>query len=124
MMSNPFLYPGRGKLLRKVSGATGNSVSDPEVTAIPDGSYSEIVNAQEGLDMCFEFVFGAAATGSVVIQKVPDPAAAGTADTFDTVTLTAAHSANWSAGEPLIGPFRLLNSSGQTLTAYYNNKIR
>lgn len=122
-MRNPFLYPGRGKALRRVTGSTGNTPYGPETTTIPDGEYSELIAAHDCRDLLFEFVFAAAATGTVGIEKVADETASTGGESFSSESVSAALTHNWSAGEPLIGFFRIKNASGQDLTAYCQKEI-
>lgn len=119
-MPNPFLNPGEGTPLRKVSGATGNTLEAPDNTTIPAGGYTELVAAHEGLNMNFLLVFAAAATGSVDIQRCPTTAAAAS-DTVDSNSVSAVNSFPWSAGEPLTGYHRVYNNTDQNATVYYNN---
>jgi hypothetical protein len=123
MHNNPFLYEGRGKALRQVTGATGNTLTAPDTTTIANNGYSELIAAHDCLELIFLFVFGAAATGSVVIEEVPDQTATGTSNTFDTVTVTAATSANWNAGQAMTGFYRIKNTSGQNVTVYCQKRI-
>jgi hypothetical protein len=122
-MQNPFVYPGRGKILRKVTGSTLNLATNPETTTIPNNGYSETVQFHEGLEAGFEFVFGSAASGDVLVEKVADPTAAVAGTTFDTISASSELSKNWNAGEFLIGSFRIKNTSGQDVTVYYNNRL-
>jgi hypothetical protein len=121
-MRDTFLYSGLGKAVRGVTAVTGNVVSDPEVTTIPDNGYSETFGARSGKELMFHFVFGAAATGSVLIQRCPTAAAAAS-ELHDTLTVTAANCVSWSAGEPLLGFYRFQNTSGQTVVAHVNHRI-
>lgn len=119
-MPNPFLNPGAGTALRKVTASTGNALAAPETTVIPDAGYTEIVAAHEGAQMIFLFIFAAAATGTVVIEEVIDSSASVAGETFATETVTADRVHRWNAGEPLTGYFRIKNTSGQNMTVYYN----
>jgi len=122
-MSAPFLYAPYEKPLRQVAASTGNVVSIPEVLAIPNGGYSEIFSGGSGLEAMLEFIFGAAATGDVIIEKVASANAAVAGTTFDSVTATAELSKNWSSQQPISGYFRVRNTSGQTCTCYLNFRI-
>lgn len=122
-MPNPFLNQGAGTPLRPVTDATSNVFvgGTPPPVIIPDGSWSETFQAQEGLDVKLLFIFAAAATGDVLIEQVIDAAASVAGETFATVSFVAKRIARFSAGEPLTGFFRIKNMSGQNLTCYYNN---
>lgn len=120
-MSNPFLNPGAGTPLKKVSGSTGNAPDVPPVTVIPAGAWSETFNAHEGQNVILYFTFAAAATGSVIIEELIDSGASVAGEQFDTVPVSAERVARWGAGEPLTGPFRVKNGTNQNMTAYYNN---
>lgn len=122
-MNNPFLYPGRGKTLRRVTGSTGNTIFAPETTTIPNGGFSELIAAHDARELMFEFVFDAAATGDVLIEKVFDQTASVAGETFATKTVAASRSANWNAVNALVGFFRIQNTSGQSLTVYCQKRI-
>jgi hypothetical protein len=121
-MDNLFLYPGRGKQLRKAAAGTGNQVS--EEFSIPASGFSEIVNFHEGLEGLFEFVFAASPTGDILIEKVATPTAEVTGSTYATVTATGLLSVNWNAGKTLIGSFRIKNTTNQSVSIFYNNRVR
>jgi hypothetical protein len=118
------IYPARGKVLRQAVGATGNVVVNPEVTAIPNGGYSETFAGHNGLSFNLEFVFGAAATGDVLIEKVADAAATVAGTTYDTCTAANELSKNWPSSGFVGGFFRIQNTSGQTVTVYLQQKRR
>lgn len=121
--SNLFLFAGRGKALLRVAASTGNVPTVPNTTTIPNNGFSELVAGHEGLEMAFNFVFGAAATGDMLIETVADGVATAAGTTFDTLTVTAALSGNWNAGEFLPGFWRIKNTSGQSVIVYYNNRL-
>lgn len=122
-MQNPFLYPGRGLALRAVAASTGNALAVPETTTIPNSGFSEIIAAHDCLELSFEFVFGAAATGNVLIEEVIDKTASVAGETYATVAATSERIVRWNAGKPLQGMFRIQNTSGQSLTAYCQKRI-
>lgn len=122
-MQNPFLYPGRGQTLRSVTGSTGNTITTPETTTIANNGFSEVIAAHDCLELLFEFVFGVAATGSVLIEKCSDARVTNAGTTFATVTAAAEESKNWAAGVPMVGFFRIKNTSGQNVTVYCQKRI-
>ena len=119
-MQNQFLFPGIGKVVRQATSSTNNIA--PEDTSIETAGYSEWVAAHDCIELLFAFVFAAAATGSIVIQRCADPTAA-VSETHETVTITASRFQSWAAGETLLGYYRILNSSGQTMTLYHNKRM-
>lgn len=121
-MQNPFSYDPP-LALKLVTAPTGNVAVDPETHIIPNNGYSEVFSANGCLEFFLEFVFGAPATGDVIIQKVATATAAADGDTFDTYTVTARQTDNWNAGEALLGFFRVKNTSGQTLKVYLQKRI-
>ena len=123
-MHSLFLHPGKGKVLRQVTGATGNTLVVPDVLDIPNNGYSEIFSGHDGRQIMLEFVFGASAIGDVVIEKVADQFATVAGTAYAATTATNELSKDWSATTPLIGSFRIKNTTGQTVRAYYNNLIR
>jgi hypothetical protein len=124
-MNNPFLYPGKGIVLRQAAAATGNAPAsaDMSIITVAAAAYSLLIGAHDCLELMFEFVAAAAATGDIVIQKVDSQTAANNGETFDTITLASQRSANWNAGESLVGFFRILNSTNQAITIYAQKRI-
>lgn len=122
-MQTPFFYPGRGIELRRVTASTGNTLYAPETSTIPNNGYSEIVTGADCLEMLADIVFGAAATGSVLVEKVSTQNATSAGETFDTITVTAQLSTNWNAGEALNGFYRFKNTSGQTMVVTFQKRI-
>ena len=122
-MPRPFLFPPQSHPLRQVTASTGNVVANPVVTAIPNNGYSEVFSGDNGIETLLEFVFGAAATGDVLIEKVSDSVATVAGTTFDTVTATVELSKNWSSQQPISGSYRVRNTSGQTCICYLNYRI-
>lgn len=117
-MHQPFMFSGKGQALRKVTASTGNSLSMPETTTIPDGGYTEIVAGHDCSELIFLLEFAAAATGTFVVEEVLDISASVAGEIFDTITVTAERVGRWNAGERLPGYFRLKNSSGQNVVIY------
>lgn len=128
-MQNQFLYSGRGNLLRQVAAATGNAAVDPTVTDIEAGEFTELFGAHDCLEFLFEFTFidtngdPAAATGDIIIEKVPDQNAATAGEEFDTLSVAAQYSANWNAGEALLGFFRVQNDTNQSVRVRLEKRI-
>jgi hypothetical protein len=122
-MQSPFVYAGRGRPLKKVLASTGNQIAADRTTTIPNNGYSEIFAAHEGIEPILEFAFAAAATGDVLIEQVADEVATVAGATYATVSVVAALVGRWNAGKPLSGLFRIKNTSGQSLVAYYNNRL-
>lgn len=120
-MQNPFLYEGRGRLMRAVAASTGNAPTGS--TTIANGGYTETIAAHDCKELMFDLVFGAAATGTYVVQEVIDAGASVAGEEYETMTVTAERSSKWNAGEALTGFFRILNSSGQDATIYCQKKI-
>ncbi len=122
-MNNIFLTSedSKGTPLRRVTADTGNVIV--EDTLIPNNGYSETFSGSDCLEFILLFIFSAAATGTVVIQEVIDPAASVAGETFDTLTVTAERVGRWNAGEVLTGTFRIKNTSGQSVTAYVKKRI-
>lgn len=121
--SNPFLHPGRGVALRRATGATGNTLTSPETTTIPAGGYTEVVGGADCLEMMFEAVFAAAATGDVVVRELTTPGAAA-GETFSTDTLAGELIWRFNAGEPLSGFFQVYNNTDQAATIYVQKRIQ
>ena len=122
-MQNPFLYPGRGVLLREVAAATGNVPSNPSTTTIADGEYSETFSAHDCLEVMLEIVFDGAINGDVLIETLVDANASIDGDTFDTATAVATAVIHWNAGEALTGYFRIKNTSGDDCSVYLQKRI-
>lgn len=126
MSQNPFLYSGRGRLLRRVVATTGNQVSNAanaESTTLANGDCSEVIAAHDCKKLIFDCVTGAAATGDILIEEVIDETASVAGETFATETLAAERSRKWNSGEPLNGFFRIRNTCGQTLQVYCQKEI-
>lgn len=139
-------YAGDGKQLRKVTGATGNVVAidalGRTIYAVPADGYSEIISGGgDNREMLFNFMFadpttdppstGAGggdapfddAVGSIIVQKCPDSRAAGTSETYDTITITTQSQAEWHSGEPLWGHYRIKNSTDKSVFVYANKIV-
>jgi hypothetical protein len=122
-VTNPFLYPGKGKQLR---GATSAGVpSDPEVLNIPNAGYSEPFHLGDGcvgITLLIKVNTGAA-TGDVVIHQGDDNVFTNVI-THATITTNTFRVAKYVTDLPMVGGFRLLNSSGQTINVWFNQKIQ
>lgn len=102
-MQNPFLYPGNGQVLHEAVSAGSNIPLDPDqsVVSITAGGFTVPIAAGSGLELSFFLEFEDAATGDIKIYR---KGSAGD-DEFDTLSITAQHTAEWKAGEALTGDF-------------------
>ncbi len=121
-MLHPFMNADVGVPLRKVSGATGNALAAPATTVIPNEGYTEIVNGHDGEELTFWFVFAAAATGDVVIERCPTNGAA-VSEEHETITVAGSRCISWAAGETLVGFYRVKNETDQNVVVNHNNRI-
>lgn len=119
-MQNQFAIAGIGVALRQALITSGDKPNN--TTTILNGEYSESFAAHDCIEVLLSFIFAAAATGTIVIQR-SSVASFATVETHETVTITASLFQSWAAGETLGGFYRVLNSSGQTLTVYLNKRI-
>lgn len=120
-MQNPFIYPPGGRALRKATASTGNVLS-PQTYTIPAGGYSEVISANDCLEILFRAAFAVAATGDMVVRQVTDEVATA-GETFDTEAIAGVLSWNWNAGEALSGFFHIFNNSDQSATIYHQKRI-
>lgn len=120
---NPFLYPGQGIKLRRVNAGTGNAITIPETTVIANNGFSEAIAGHDCLELIFNFVFAAAATGDVLIEQGETIDFPNNGKTLATITAAAEFAKTYAAGKPLTGFFRIKNTSGQNLTVYCQKRI-
>lgn len=135
------------KLLRKVTGSTGNVISPPSaggrtVYAIPAGGYSEIISCGgDAKELIFDFQFAtidpgpaptgpdddgaipAPGTGDLVIEKCSNETASNDGEEFATVTVAAEDQAEWHSGEPLSGHYRVQNGTSESVFVYAQKLI-
>lgn len=126
-LQNPFLHPGIGLPLRRVVGATGNVILEPQTTTIMGapgpGQYTETVGAHDCIELMFAIVFTVQpVSGSLVLQICPTPFVTA-ADTFANVTVNNPLIYRWNSGQALQGYYRWLNNSPQSATIYCQKRI-
>lgn len=113
--NNPLLYPGVGYGLRKVTAVTGNIPESPFTTTIPANGFSETFSGADCLKVILSLTFAASVTGDVLVQQVAQGAPAdGT--TFATISTTANLYNQWMSDGPMIGYFRIKNTTAQAVT--------
>lgn len=122
-MQNPFIYEGRGKLLRQVAAATNNVVINP-ASDIADGEFSEVFAGHDCLEFMFEFVIEPGGAGDIIIERCIDETASEPGETYDAVTIAGELVKEWRSTLALPGFWRVQNTCGQRVAVYLQKRIK
>jgi hypothetical protein len=122
---NLYLYEGRGKPLGQVQSVTGNQPTlSVDRLSIASGAYTELFAAHDCLTFMLEFIFSAAATGNMTIERLADASAAVVGETFTVVSVSASRASGFTPNISMNGYFRVKNNSGQVALIFLQKRLR